>query len=521
MTARLLTALPRFLRQPPPSSEASRSALTQSLRERSRVFIELARRSIYEYPASPYLPLLRQAGITHDVFARLVGDHGIEGALGRLHEAGVRTTLDEFKGRRPIRRGDLVVPTEGQAFDNPLSVTHYESRTGGSRSAGGRVAVDLGRQEHDAHYDRVFLEMFDLTGRPGALWHPAPPGAAGIGWAIRFARLGHPPERWFSQTPVSFRLDARHAALMRAIALVSRWSGRAIPQPEHVSLGDAVEVARWCAGCCSRGSPAWLSTTTSSAVRLCLAARDHRLDISGTFIRCSGEPLSAAKARIMAGAGCIARCHYATAETGRIAMACGHPSTDDDVHVVSDKMTFVQREVELEGGTRLPALFATTLRWNAPKVMLNVELGDFAVMERRACGCIWDELGFTNHLHTIRSYEKLTSEGMQFVGTDLITLLEEVLPARFGGSPTDYQFVEEERDGLTTVSLVISPTIGPLREEDVQATVLKVLGSRDAAHRMMTALWRDAGTLRVERREPHATNAGKVLAMHVMQVDRQ
>ena len=204
----------------------------------------------------------------------------------------------------------------------------------------------------------------------------------------------------------------------------------------------------------------------------------------------------------MADAGCIARCHYAVAEVGRMAMACGRPSIDDDVHVISDKVTFLQRDVDLEGGTRLPALFVTTLRWNAPKVMLNVELGDYAVVERRACGCIWETMGFTDHLTTIRSYEKLTSEGMHFVGTDLIRLLEEVLPARFGGNPTDYQFVEEERDGLTTVSLVISPAIGPVREADVEAAVLDGLASRDAAHRMMTSLWRDAGTLRVVRREP-------------------
>jgi hypothetical protein len=203
-----------------------------------------------------------------------------------------------------------------------------------------------------------------------------------------------------------------------------------------------------------------------------------------------------------------------------MAMACGRPSTDDEVHVVSDKVTFLQREVVLEGGTRVPALFVTTLRWNAPKVMLNVEIGDYAVFGRRPCGCIWETVGFTEHLSTIRSYEKLTSEGMQFVGADLITLLEDVLPARFGGGPTDYQFVEEERDGLTGVSLVISPSIGPLREDDVRAAVLGGLASRDAAHRMMTALWRDAGTLRVERREPYATNAGKVLAMHVVRGTR-
>ena len=45
-------------------------------------------------------------------------------------------TLDEFKGRVPIRRGQSVVPTEGGAFDNPLLTRHYEARTGGSRSPG-------------------------------------------------------------------------------------------------------------------------------------------------------------------------------------------------------------------------------------------------------------------------------------------------------------------------------------------------------------------------------------------------
>jgi hypothetical protein len=37
-----------------------------------------------------------------------------------------------------------------------------------------------------------------------------------------------------------------------------------------------------------------------------------------------------------------------------------------------------------------------------------------------------------------------------------------VLPARFGGNPTDYQFVERERHGLPKVSLVVSPHIGSL-----------------------------------------------------------
>jgi hypothetical protein len=514
MAARLVTGLPRFLRQPP-LGPASRTALEEGLRRRSSVFLELVRRGIYGHPDSPYLALLRNAGISYEDCVELVGAHGIEGTLERLYDAGVHVTLDEFKGRRPIRRGSSNIPTDRLGFDNPLLTKHYEARTGGSRSPGTRFIVDLDLLEHDAHYDELFLDMFALRSRPGSLWHPAPPGSAGLKWALRFARLGHPIARWFSQSPVSFAFDARQAAFVRTIEIVSRISGRRVPRPEHVPLQNAIEIARWLADCRARGTPAWMSTTASSAVRLAIVAREHGLDVSGTFFRASGEPLTAGKARAIAGAGCVARAHYAMAEIGRLGVACGRPATPDDVHVVSDKVAFLEREIPLAGGAHVRGLVMSTLLWSAPKVMLNVELGDYAVRTPSACGCVWESIGFTDVLHTIRSYEKLTSEGMHFVGADLIALVEDVLPARFGGAPTDYQFVEGEHGGLPTVSLLVSPRIGPVNAQDVQAAALTVLAARDAAHRMMTGVWRDAAVLHVMRREPYATSAGKILPLHV------
>ncbi len=95
------------------------------------------------------------------------------------------------------------------------------------------------------------------------------------------------------------------------------------------------------------------------------------------------------------------------------------------------------------------ALLFTTLLPTSAKVLLNFESDDYGViLTERECGCPIGELGFERHLHTIRSYEKLTSEGMNFVGGDLLRLVEEVLPSRFGGGPPDYQLVEEEVDGL-------------------------------------------------------------------------
>jgi hypothetical protein len=104
---------------------------------------------------------------------------------------------------------------------------------------------------------------------------------------------------------------------------------------------------------------------------------------------------------------------------------------------------------------------------------------------------------------------------MHFLGSELVDLLEGVLPAEFGGGPTDYQLIEGERDGSVTVTLAVSPRIGPVDEARVASRLLDGLARGGAAGRMMAARWREAGTVRVARIEPRATRAGKVLALHV------
>src|SRR5262245_55578204 len=142
-------------------------------------------------------------------------------------------------------------------------------------------------------------------------------------------------------------------------------------------------------------------------------------------------------------------------------------------------------------------------------------MGDYAVLDERHCGCAWERLGFTRHLRGIRSYEKLTAAGMTFLGTELMRLVEEVLPARCGGDPTDYQFAEEEEpDGQTRVHLIVSPRVGQIAEERIAGVVLQFLESYPGG-KAMAGIWRDAGTLHVERREPYVTAASKILPLHV------
>ena len=106
-----------------------------------------------------------------------------------------------------------------------------------------------------------------------------------------------------------------------------------------------------------------------------------------------------------------------------------------------------------------------------------------------SCSCEFGALGFESHLSGIRSFEKLTGEGVSFVNTDFVQLVEEVLPQRFGGESTDYQLVEvENASGITRLKLVISPRVGAI---DESAAV-------DDLHRRATALerWTALGAVR-------------------------
>ncbi len=148
--------------------------------------------------------------------------------------------------------------------------------------------------------------------------------------------------------------------------------------------------------------------------------------------------------------------------------------------------------------------------------MLNVETDDYGVLVERNCGCPLQEFGFRQHLYTIRSFDKLTSEGMQFLGSDLLSLVEEILPDHFGGHPTDYQFVEEQIDGLSKVSIIIRPNVGQVNAAEVVDTIIGCLGAHKGGYEMMAECWRQVHTLQVVRRAPHHTFTGKILPRHII-----
>jgi hypothetical protein len=488
----------------------------RGLAERERSFLDVVERGVFGQPGSPYQRLFDYAGIELGDVARLVDEHGVDQAVERLYEAGVYVTLGEFRGMRPIERPGLSFEVLSSDFDNPLTTPVRRVTTGGSRSLGRQVLLNFEHQESGVLYFVLTLAAHGVADRPEGIWRPLP-SRTGLNNALRSVKLGRPLEKWFTQTRFGQRpYPVRGAALTWYVLLACRRFGTPIPMPEHVPFGRAEIIARWLEAKARRGTPALFSTPVGSAVRLCLAAREHGFDIAGTFFRTDGEPLTAARAEVITGTGSRVVANYSMAEVGRVGLACAAPTAVDDVHLLLDKLALLQRPRTVPGsGETVGALFFTTLRPSSPKLMINVETDDHAVVQNRRCGCPIGELGFTRHLHTIRSYEKLTSEGMTLRGSDVVTLLERTLPARFGGAATDYQLVEELDGALPALSIVVSPSVGAIDEREVVGAVLYELAHGGPAGQDISRIWRDARTLRVVRREPYATAPAKILPVHV------
>lgn len=400
-------------------------------------------------------------------------------------------------------------------FDNPLPRKHLEGRGGGSRSPARRVTIDLEHFRSSAPQWPLLRSAFGSG--PMAAWYPAPPGVAGMPSVLGAAKAGWPVERWFSQPEVRGPASSTRDVLVTATTVMASrlWGPQALPWPEYAPLAEAGKVVRWLAEKSRAGEPGWVVTYPSAAVQAAAVAVQQGDDISGSVFILGGEPYTSHKAAVVERTGARGISGDGTTEVGAIGTPCARAEAPDEVHLLSDRVAISTRPVDVSG-TTLEALFVTTLLESAPKLMLNVELGDYGVLKERECGCAIGAAALGVHLHSIRSYEKLTTRGITFLGDELLTVLHGVLPERFGGTPEDFQLIEEEAsDGVPHLTLVVSSRLGELAEEALVQTVLDELSRGGRAQRMMAESWRSAGALRVARRDPELTSGGKVQPLHL------
>jgi hypothetical protein len=512
--ARFLWSLPSFLRNPL-TLEQSRGIVYRRFERRQPDFLEFMRRTVFTQTRSPYYHLLTLAGCEYGDLERLVTREGVEGALGVLYRSGVYLTVEELKGRQVAVRGSAKLSVDPSGLCNPASNVHLTAQTSGSRGARTPVPVDLAVIRQWAVNKCLVLAARGGLGWLQAAWYV--PGGDAVAYLLLYSAIGASPVRWFSQVdPAAPGLHPRYRWSARALHWGSRLAGVPMPRPHYVPVDDPLPIARWIASVLADGGVPHLVVYASPAVSLCQAASEAGIDLSGAQFLLVGESVTGARLACIRGAGVNARTSYSSIEAGPIGEACLEPEAPDEVHLYRDLVALIQPERERRDRAVLHSgLFVSSIRPEAPLVLLNVSMGDEAVLTQRDCGCPLQQLGWTTHLHTIRSFEKLTAGGMTFLDTDVIRVLEEVLPTRFGGGPTDYQLLEQEReDGRAELRLLVHPRLGSLDTATVVETFLSAIGQGAGAERIMALQWRQDGLLRAERRAPLATTTGKILHLH-------
>ncbi len=512
---RFATGFGRFLRRRMTVDEA-RAFIREQIDRREENFLRLMRKGVYGYEASPYRPLLEMADCAFGDLETMVRRDGIESALDKLRDAGVYVSFEEFKGRKPVVRDGREIPLAPRQFDNPYTSTGYTTSTGGSTGAGTRVSTDLTHLAHQAAHALVTQDAHGVAHVPRALWRPILPAGSGVNNLLRSAYVDRIPRRWFTPVTASdLRPPLRFRLANAGVVLLGRMYGFPLPWPEPVHLHEGVKVARWVADTVRTGGGCLVLCTVSSAVRVCVAAREAELDVGGATFMIAGEPATPAKVRRIREAGARHFTTYGLTETGRIAMGCASPHGPNDLHVLSDLAALIQRPRALgPGRPTVHSFYMTSLLPSAPKIMLNVEIDDCGVLEKRSCGCLLEELGYDWHVRDIRSYTKLTGDGVTLVVSEMLDVLETVLPERFGGCPLDYQIQEEEGEGgLTRLVLRISPRVRIDDETAVVRALADGLRRSSQAGGYAQAIWTQGDSFRVLREEPVWTERGKLPQM--------
>lgn len=278
-----------YLRHPVTLDQA-RATLRERLEHRDADFLALVRRAVFGYPASPYRRLLAHARCGPEDLEHLVRHEGIEGALTRLYRAGVFLTVDELKGRRPLKRGNTTLEIDPARLRNPLAVAQVPTGTGGSRGASARVATSF-RYIRETSINRLLtLDVQGGTAWITALWMA--PAAGALLQMLRYSGLGSRPVRWFSPLdPSSAEIQSRYRWAARAL----RWGGvlaRApLPAVETVPFSSPLPVVRWMSDVLRSGRVPHLVTSPSGAVLACRAALRAGISLRGAQITTNSEAM--------------------------------------------------------------------------------------------------------------------------------------------------------------------------------------------------------------------------------------
>lgn len=513
--ARFLGGIPSFLRSRMSDEEAERT-IGELLRARAANFLATLDRAVFRNPHSVYRQMFGLAGISQSDVSAWIADLGLEGTLSRLHAAGVHVSFEEFKGRTPIIRAGREIHATPLGFDAPFVRGYYTTSSGGSTGTARRVRLDLQHLRNSVPRQLMLHRAEGGLEVPRIVWLDLPP-APGLNWVLRAAAAGEAPATWYTSVWGGAGTSHRFQWSAQATVLMSRLAGRPIAAPTYIPLDRADIVAHQVRRLLDSLGGCVLSSGVSRLVRVALAAREAGLDLTGALFSGGGEPPTAAKVAEIESCGARFTSAYHLSEAGWIGRHCTTSADPNDQHLMLDHLAVTQIPHHLPGfDVTVQALCYTTLLPSAPKVLINFESDDYGIVETRECACPWGALGFTTHVRDIRSYRKLTGEGLTLVGSDMERIIEEVLPRTHGGSSLDYQLMEEEGlHGFTRFVLLVNPSLPLSEPRDVMGTFLDAVAAMGAEAGHAHAILSQPGVLAVRRAPPHWTPRGKLLPLHL------
>src|SRR5262245_11340433 len=191
-------ALRRFLRHRPTLEEARR-LVSERMASRESNFLSIIERSVYGFPKSPYLALLKRAGCELGDLRATVKQKGLEKALHALREEGVYVTYEELKGRRPIIRNGFALQTTPRDFDNPHARRHFAISSSGSTGLAQLTHQNLDVLADEAVFRLLVFRAHDLIDAPLVFWSQFLPGV-GMRGILILAHIRQHFQRWFAPT---------------------------------------------------------------------------------------------------------------------------------------------------------------------------------------------------------------------------------------------------------------------------------------------------------------------------------
>jgi hypothetical protein len=523
--AQFAWGLRRTVRYPFPKDPEAE--LVDQLRHREARFLDHLRRVIATRPEHPVNLLLQAAHVELGDIESMVAQNGLEAALEKLRQAGVWVSHDEFKGRKPLVRGGRHIQASPSDFANPL-VTDVWQRYPSSGSTGRRVVVEEGLAyfAHRQLWRPTALQQLGVGGRRRLQLSAIMPAGHGVTNHVWNQKLGLRVDHWYAR--VDGPMSKVYFRATQALLAELRLMGVPTPPVTRLPPNDFSPVARDIDSARASGQLSLLNGPASACVRVASAALEGGLDISGARFLCNGETLSASKAEVFHRAGTEAFATYMATEAGTVGVSCPHYEGQNTVHHFSEATAIVAHRRpapwaapyadEDRAGAEINSLLFTTLLPSAPFLLVNLELGDHGILGPAKCGCRFQQMGYDTVISGIYSYTKLTLYGGRLFGGDMARIIEEALPARFGGGPSDYQLVERDAGIGPRLVLRVNPRI--FADRPVPAEAIRDCFFEEVRKLLGGLLWAGvlshAGAVEVLAQPPLAGQTGKVLPFHLL-----